>query len=984
MTSGEGTVSGRRQLVEGLRGQGWPIRLSIAAVVVAAMLIMALSVISIGWVAARQSLLDSASNSARDAGLLITEKAHRMLEPAEATLRLLTSTSLVEAKSLDDRLKSLRTLSDVLVANSLISAVYVGYDDGSFMLVRPLDNATIRDRFKSPPRANFLVQSMQAHGGTMHGEYLFYTSDRELLQRRAEPDYQFDPRTRPWYQTAAKSDSTVFTEPYVFFTSQQVGLTLSQSSPDGHAIFGIDMVLDDLAASLVTLRTTPNAQLALVNAKNQVLAYPDMSRVMLKRDNHFDFKSIDELGVPSLVALNKLGAGNGNGSGKVIPYDVGGEEWIGASMPFDVWRSDGLRMLVTAPADDLLGDLKAKAVHLAFLIVGIALFLMPFGWFAGSAIGRSLSRLTSQAQRMNRFDFSPGQLNPTMLREVNSLTAVMDDMGQTIETFLQISQEMATEPKVERMLTNVLQRVVTATRCRGGAVYLWNRETQAMDLAMATGELTLPAPLAMSFAAGVLPEDGKTDVAPDVARTALVLRGRTGNLEGMLMLEHAADRGHSDAAFTEFVHKLSGMLAVSIETRQLIEAQKKLLDAVIRVMADAIDAKSPYTGGHCERVPELASLLIDRMVSDNTGPYADFTMTEDQRHEFHMAAWLHDCGKVTSPEHIIDKATKLETIYNRIHEVRMRFEVLWRDADVAYWQAVAEGGDRTALASARAAQQQQLQDDFAFVARSNVGGEFMADADVTRLKAICTTGWMRHFDKRLGLSSEELRRMGDAGTEPEALPVAEQLLADRPDHVVPWGNNRPPVEKNDPKNRFGFDMVLPAHAQNMGEVYNLSIPRGTLTEEDRFKINDHIVQTLIMLSSLPWPAHLARVPEIAASHHEKLDGKGYPRKLSADRLTLADRVMAISDIFEALTAADRPYKAPKTLTETLRIMAFMAKDKHIDPELYRYFLHSGLWQTFADTYMLPAQIDVVDVAAIERLLPPPAALAQALNVATAA
>jgi len=164
-------------------------------------------------------------------------------------------------------------------------------------------------------------------------------------------------------------------------------------------------------------------------------------------------------------------------------------------------------------------------------------------------------------------------------------------------------------------------------------------------------------------------------------------------------------------------------------------------------------------------------------------------------------------------------------------------------------------------------------------------------------------------------------------------------------------------------------MVLPSHQQHMGEVHNLSVRRGTLTDEDRFKINDHIVQTYIMLKGLPWPRHLSRVPEIAATHHEKLDGQGYPRRLPAERLSTADRVMALADIFEALTAADRPYKAPKTLSESLRIMAFMCKDQHLDSELFRFFLHSGVWRTFGEHFMLPAQIDEVDVAAIEKLLP---------------
>ena len=301
--------------------------------------------------------------------------------------------------------------------------------------------------------------------------------------------------------------------------------------------------------------------------------------------------------------------------------------------------------------------------------------------------------------------------------------------------------------------------------------------------------------------------------------------------------------------------------------------------------------------------------------------------------------------------------------------MRTRFEVLWRDAEIAHLQRLAAGADPATSQATLVQQHQQLQSDFAFVAQCNVGGEFMADEALARLKTIAAQTWQRHFDNRLGLATEEATRLAKAEPAALKLPVTEPLLADRPEHVVPWGERKPAVETGDPRNVHGFDMVLPATQQNMGELYNLSTRRGTLTDEDRFKINDHIVQTYIMLKGLPWPQHLARVPEIAATHHEKMDGKGYPRKLPAERLTVLDRVMALADVFEALTAADRPYKAPKTLTESLRIMAFMCKDQHLDTELFRYFLHSGLWRTFAERFMKPDQCDAVDVVAIERLLP---------------
>ena len=944
---------------------GWPIKPSIATVVVLAMVVLAIALISLGWAGARQSMLDTASKAAKDAGLLITEKTHRMLEPAQATLRLLATDPIVNASTLDQRLQRLRTLSDVLTSNNLASAIYVGYNTGDFMLVRPLDTPELRQRFDAPPKANFLVQSVEVKAGQPVGEYLFFNASRELIERRAKPDYKFDPRTRPWYQSSSQTSASLSSAPYVFFTTQQVGLTLSQSSTDSSAVFGIDVVLDDLASSLTSLKMSANTQLALVDSKQKVMAYPDMSRVLIKADNKFDFKTIEQLGVDSLTTLNALSTTKG----KVVTFDVKGQEWLGVSLPFDVWRTDDMHLLVAAPADDLLGDLRAKAQRLIYWVVGIAVLLMPFGWLAGATIGRSLDKLTIQAQRMSRFDFGKSSAEPTLVQEANTLSEVMNEMGQTIQTFLQISQDMATEPKVERMLDNVLTQMVAATRCSAGAVYLSTDEGAHMRRSAAVGNLLMHPEANLAYVSTGKGDTLQREIAPGMSEMQIELRARSGKLDGLLVLQHKNDAGHADPSFTEFVYKLSGMLAVSIETRQLLEAQKKLLDSVIRLMADAIDAKSPYTGGHCERVPELAGMMVDRMTQESSGPYANFRMTEDERYEFHLGAWLHDCGKVTSPEHIVDKSTKLEVIYNRIHEVRMRFEVLWRDAEIEHLKRLASGMSQEESHAMLAERQSQLQNDFNFVAVCNAGGEFMADAAIERLNSIAKQTWLRHFDNRGGLSAEELRRVQEVEPQMPALPATENLLGDRPDHVIPWGERKPAVAKDDPNNKFGFDMVLPQVKQNMGEVYNLSVRRGTLTDEDRFKINDHIVQTLVMLRSLPWPAHLARVPEIAATHHEKMDGKGYPRKLPGDRLTVADRVMALADIFEALTAADRPYKPPKTLTESLKIMAFMCKDQHIDTDLFRYFLRSRIWENFAQRYMQAVQIDVVDIDAIEKILP---------------
>lgn len=946
---------------------GWPIRVSIASVVVMAMLVLAVAVLVLGSYGSRQNAIATATRTARDAGKLVTEQARRMLEPAQSTVRQLAFDPIVTARTLEERLERLYVLSEELAVNELLSALYVGYDNGDFILVRPLDLPETRRRFDTPPMANFLVQTVTHQpDGSALGEYRFYTANGKLVQRRVQADYRFDPRTRPWYQAVADTGGSVLSPPYVFFTTQQVGITLSQKSRAGTSVVGMDVVLDDLASQLENLKVTPNTQLALVNAEQEVLAYPQMGRVLKRRGDSFHFNTLTELGEPSLLPLATLLTEEQ----PAALYDAGGQEWLGVSMAFDVWRTPGMRLLVALPSRELMGELERRRLQVIGLIIVLVLLLLPVGWWAGAGIGRSLDSLAGRAQRIGRFDFArPTPRRYSWVREVNQLATAMDGMSGTIDTFLRISETMATEPQVERMLDAVLQQFLAATRCDGAAVYLWNEADGQMNRAAAVG--LLPGSLVGRFAFGNTRtvRTGTRRVDEHSHQMELELRGRSGLLQGLLVLSHHGDEAHADAAFIAFAKRLSSMLALSIETRQLIDAQKNLLDAVIRLMADAIDAKSPYTGGHCERVPQLATLLADRMGADTTGPYAGFAQTEDERYAFYLGAWLHDCGKVTSPEHIVDKATKLELIYNRIHELRLRFEVLWRDAELAHLQRLASGTDAAVSQAERDARHAKLQDDFAFVAQCNVGGEFMADAAIERLRAIAGQTWMRHFDNRLGLSGEELKRLQAVEPVPPALPVAEPLLADRPEHLVPWTDDRPPVEKDDPRNRYGFDMVLPTHKQNMGELYNLAIRRGTLTDEDRFKINDHIVQTYIMLKGLPWPRHLSRVPEIAATHHEKLDGKGYPRRLPAERLDTADRVMALADIFEALTAADRPYKAPKTLSESLRIMAFMCKDRHLDPELFRYFLHSGVWREFAERHLLPAQVDEVDVAAIEALLP---------------
>jgi HD-GYP domain-containing protein (c-di-GMP phosphodiesterase class II) len=411
-----------------------------------------------------------------------------------------------------------------------------------------------------------------------------------------------------------------------------------------------------------------------------------------------------------------------------------------------------------------------------------------------------------------------------------------------------------------------------------------------------------------------------------------------------------------DVSLRPFVEALAAQAAIALDNQLLVESQKELLASFISLIAGAIDAKSSYTGGHCQRVPVLTDMLAQAAIDEKNGKFADFDMSEEEQYELHIAGLLHDCGKVTTPEYVVDKATKLETIYDRIHEIRMRFEVLKRDAEIDYWKGLYNGGNEADLKALKDKKLAGLDDDFAFVADCNIGGEFMSPDRLERLDRIAQQKWTRTLSDRLGIGHEEATRKEAYGGR-EELPVEEALLIDRAEHII-QRNDKSLFEDDNP---FGFKMTPPDNLYNLGELYNLKVKAGTLTQEDRFKINDHIVQTIIMLDQLPFPRHLRRVPEYAGGHHEKMNGTGYPRKLGASDMSLPARMMAIADVFEALTAADRPYKLPKTLSQSIKIMSFMVKDNHLDKDLFELFLTSGKYREYAEKFLKPEQIDEVDI-----------------------
>jgi HD-GYP domain-containing protein (c-di-GMP phosphodiesterase class II) len=387
---------------------------------------------------------------------------------------------------------------------------------------------------------------------------------------------------------------------------------------------------------------------------------------------------------------------------------------------------------------------------------------------------------------------------------------------------------------------------------------------------------------------------------------SIPLTNHQGEIIGILQLINALDPETKeiiefDSVSQRFAEALASQAATVLTKQQLIIDLENMFESLVKLIATAIDEKSPYTGGHCRRVPELATMLAEAAHNTNHGYLQDFKLTDADRYELSIAAWLHDCGKIITPEYVIDKATKLEAIFDRVHLVETRFEILKRDLEIAHLkQQLADQKNNKApspeLEQTFQTNLERLNDDMAFIRCCNTGGEAMSDEDIARLHSLKELTWSLNN-------------------------VDVPLLSDE-------------------------------------EIYNLSIFRGTLTAEERKVINNHISVTISMLQAIKFPKHLQNVVEYAGGHHERMDGKGYPNGLTREQMSVQARAMAIADVFEALTAKDRPYKSGKRLSDALFILKKMKEEQHIDPDLYDTFIEHKIYKKYADKFLDEYQNDI--------------------------
>lgn len=849
-------------------------------------------------------------------------------------------------------------------------------------MLRRLTDAN-RILFHAPENAEWMIQSNRFLDSLPEKRFIYLDKQQQVIAVMPRDNDNYDPRRRDWFILASASPTLITSPIYIFKGTGEAGFTYSRQAENKQAIIGLDVSLASLSQFLIRQNLPSGSQAIIINSRGEVIASLPKDKGNTTASAHTD-KQIPVLQTLLNAQENSTSGSspNGDNNNRSILFEAQNQSWYGSVV--DINNSGNRYQLVIAtPASYLTADANSIRNHSTFIAFILLMLSLPIVWYFSRKISKPLIRLRQDADSISNLYFEERELEHSVIEEVDELHKSMSKMKSTLKQFISMGNMLTAENNFFRQMQGLLSETTDIAAMTGGIIFLadknegvftptafrWNGQNipvaEMSSLQVAEDNFTTFQPvLEGKTITGTLNKENIFSQLQDFLQPYLPLRfiavpmkTHDEQLLGFLLLFNPyVLNTERERAKIQLVNALVGSLSVSVETQRLLQEQKNLLNAFIELIAGAIDAKSAYTGGHCQRVPEITKMLARAAVNVKEGPFADFTLSENEWEELHTACWLHDCGKITTPEFVVDKSTKLELIYDRIHEVRMRFEVLKREKEIAFLHRhatiTASEADQQLLAD----ELRQLDEDFYFIANCNVGGEFMSDEAITRIQQIAGYRWTRTLDDNAGIANEERARK--ARQPAASLPVQEPMLADKEEHIIYRDN------KNRRPEYYDFKVPEPTLLYNRGEIYNLSIRRGTLTEEDRYKINEHIMQTIVMLKKLPFPRTMANVPTIAGGHHERMDGKGYPYQLTYKQMSIPVRMMAIADVFEALTAADRPYKPGKLLSEALNIMVNMVNENHLDRELFILFLQSGIWYEYATTHLQADKVDIIDVSVL--------------------
>lgn len=965
---------------------------------------------------------EAAIESAEDFFQEITQKTEARLEAFIEPVAALTdiASSAVDSNITTSSTKSLqnnfRALRAVLDADEDTMSAYIGYDDGAFyQVIKVRGNEYILEKYDSPLTSAYIDRSICCDGNHERKEvWRFFDSGLKMLGTRVKTA-EYDPRVRPWFKSASGTEKCVFTPPYVFSSSRLPGVTCARTLADGGGVFGMDISMARIGEMLSEQKLTANGKLWVVDSGNRLISCPGEG---WKGVDGPDSGFIDA-GKSADPVVSKVAdfSGKPEKCSPSCPFfvEVDGEPFMASLTPMPLDSGLPLVIAAAAPVSDITGHISRMSLRILVGSLIIMSILTMISFYLGRRASGALKALVREARKVQQFDFSPSTPVDSNILELHELGGACEVMKSTISEkteSLVITQgrlkklvdgglALSGEKKMGRLVQLIFESARDLLKADGGVLYLKNGNKLGVELISLNSSSTVLGGLSENPVPRVMVIPGIADfLAPDsllrpaceaytsgrvitdsgvsyslfptgmerehghVTVNSLIsvpIISRGDELLGVIQLfnpgveELQNVEDNTDTGMQGLLGSLMAQAAVGLDNHYLVNSLEELLDSLIRVIASSIDAKSPYTAGHCTRVPQLAEMLAEAVHRTDEGSLADFRLdSEDERRQMWLAGWLHDCGKVITPEYVVDKGTKLETIYDRIHEVRMRFEVMRRDVEIDFYRKLQAGGDEEILRREMEEEIRRLEDDFEFIAECNTGSEYLSGHKMARIREIAERTWLRHFDSRAGVGHIELARMdGDSGG---ALPVEEKLLADKAEHIIPRSKSYDHL-----KDIHGNPIQVPENEYNRGEIYNLCTTQGTLTAEERFKINEHTLSGLEMLRQIPFPERFSRVPEIAAGHHEHLNGKGYPLKRDRSSLSVESRILAIADVFEALTASDRPYKKSKTLSQALRIMTYMCKDEQIDSEIFDIFLKEGIYRKYAQEFLSSEQIDVEDI-----------------------
>ncbi|NOI81112.1 HD domain-containing protein [Vibrio tubiashii] len=839
-----------------------------------------------------------------------------------------------------------------------VNAYSFYYPSGDFFSVMRIRDPVMRQRIAASASARYVLTV----SNDLSSQIQIMSQELKVLETRPN-DKRILYKTSSWFEQANQSTNLI-SKPLLLPGPESLGLKIYRQSSSG-VIISADVLLDDLRRSLSDTLTNDSSLRVLYNDAGQILALSDSAQPPTSSQGVIThIEMVTNQVVPHAIEENAE-------RGQLGEFEYNNEQWIGQIVTIRPLNSEHVHLLMASKANALFNKgalIKQQTLYGSLLVL---ILMIPMIYVISKFISKPIQRATEKAKDIEGFKLDSGALERSVIREIQQLNDAQMSTQTTIRQFVSLTHKIAREDNLDDMLSMVCREVAQAVEAQGVLLYLLDTEVKCLVPSMlwcdqGNSSDISASPIPVSEATRFVREifvakQTATFTVDEVPHLKLPLfydrcevicipiKGRSGEVVGSLgLLYPYANASRHYAQYADYLQTLLGFTSVAIETHDMLDTQKALLDSFIQVFAGSLDKKSPYTGHHCQRVPVITEWLTQAAEDSKIEAFQHFSLTSEQWEELKMASWLHDCGKITTPEHVVDKATKLETIYNRIHEIRMRFEVLKRDHEI---DILRQNASKLSEEQREKLDQvhRDIDADFAFIAEMNLGAEFVSDSDLERLERIASRTWTRTLSKTAGLSWVEKQRYPKTDT----LPVKEGLLSDKPEHLIPW--DFPPT------NEARFTMKPTEYQANQGEMYNLSIRRGTLADEERFIINDHIIQTIKILESLPFPKHMRGVAAIAGGHHERMDGKGYPMGLVKEQMPITARIMAIADVFEALTSTDRPYKKAKSLSESIEIMSHMVNNQHLDADLFALFLSSGVYLRFANQFMRADQIDGVDV-----------------------